>query len=218
MHRRRLQEHGRFRIQRPAEDVRNHHPGHGSFSNNVVLTTQFGSRFQCAGAGQCARIRADPTEVRVQNTVAGGSGISSDAARLPGRTVVPGLRRSRPSTSPARGVPSFEVCLGATWIGAAGADAPWRPGPGDRRPRIAVEAGKSNVYWGWVPDCAAVTAYADNPCFELRTKSANQLQSTLGLTKNELKALDYKSGDLAFVIEKPSPWDGKFTARWSAGR
>ena len=40
-----------------------------------------------------------------------------------------------------------------------------------------------------------------------------QLQATLGLNKHEIKDLGYKSGDLAIVVSKPWPWDGKFTAR-----
>ena len=180
-------------------------PDAATFNNNVVLTTQFaGTDSQCTGADN-SLVFGQTTEVRVQNTVSGGTGISSTQ-------------------------PDFQVALLYPYADAPGPGhhQPWRPElpglsrgdldrcgrcrcamegrePGDRRHSCdAVEAGNSNVYWGWVPDCAAVTAYADNPCFELRTKSASQLQSTLGLTKMQFKALDYKSGDLAFVIRSRS--------------
>jgi len=198
--------------------------GASSFSNNVVLTTQFADK----GASQCTigagtddlLVFGQTTEVRVQNTVPNAEGISGISATQPDFRValLYPYETLQALDITSRGVPSFEVCLGATWLGAAGADETnaWQAkniSSGALEP--AVEAGESGVYWGWVPDCAALTVEqkVTNPCFELRTKSASQLQSTLGLSKGDIKALEYKSGDLALVVWKPFPWDGKFTAR-----
>ncbi len=47
----------------------------------------------------------------------------------------------------------------------------------------------------------------------LKTKNAAALQAELGMEDDEFRALGFRSSDLALVVSKPWPWDGKFTAR-----
>jgi hypothetical protein len=76
---------------------------------------------------------------------------------------------------------------------------------------VDAVVGSDGAYWGWVPNCGTVPA--DNPCVALKTKNANQLQAALGLSKREFNLLGFQSSDLALVVSKPWPWDGKFGAK-----
>ena len=189
-------------------------PNRSLFANDVVLTTQFVAK----GASRCANddaiVFGQTTEVRVQDTTAGGPGVTATEPGFQVSLLYP-YQTLQALNITSRGVPSFEVCLGATLIDPGYTGGPWQA----KNLTTGVlenaqeDPAASGVFWGWVPDCAAVVSLLGNPCIELRTKSASQLQSQLGLTRAQFRSFGYKSGDLALVVRKPWPWDGKFTAR-----
>lgn len=189
-------------------------PNRSLFANDVVLTTQFVAK----GASRCANddaiVFGQTTEVRVQDTTAGGPGVTATEPGFQVSLLYP-YQTLQALNITSRGVPSFEVCLGATLIDPGYTGGPWQA----KNLTTGVlenaqeDPDASGVFWGWVPDCAAVVSLLGNPCIELRTKSASQLQSQLGLTRAQFRSFGYKSGDLALVVRKPWPWDGKFTAR-----
>ena len=181
----------------------------GDFDNNVVLTTSFidldtGVEY-CAGDDLTF---GETTEVRVQDAEAGGVTAAEpdfSVALLYPRATLQYLDIT------SRGVPSFQVCLGATRLDPA---APiWQAKTSADDATLINATLIDGAYWGWVPDCAAVTTLPGNPCIVVRTKDASVLQAALGLNNADFKKLGFKSGDLALVVSKPWPWDGKFTAR-----
>jgi hypothetical protein len=118
----------------------------------------------------------------------------------------------------------FDVCLGATWLGA-GSPTPWKAKPltlDTLQDSLPATAG-SKTYWGWVPLCLRVNLSpllnaqqkATNPCIELKTKSVALLRAELvgrqGLTLAEFNAIGAKDNDVMIVLRKPWPWDGKFS-------
>ena len=182
----------------------------GSFNEDVVLTTTFlGNATECANQGTMI---GETTEVRVQD--AADQGVSESAPDFKVALIYPRATLQFLDVT-SRGTPSFQVCLGATllatpdtaqgvWLAKTTADgSTLAPASGPAGPTIG------GTYWGWAPDCAAVSGRDENPCIVVRTKDASVLASALGISANDVKQLPYKSGDLAVVVSKPWPWDGK---------
>ena len=118
----------------------------------------------------------------------------------------------------SRGTPSFNVCLGALFLGDAtnafgSQHAPWNTisGPAtERQDTIAVDGDTYYRYWGAPANCGARGLTAQDPCIFLRTKQKSDV--TALITQGILSAgadANMKDSDLGIVIKKPSPWDGK---------
>jgi hypothetical protein len=169
--------------------------------SSVALTTSFIGDATEAGCGGSADAFGELSEVRVQ-----GAGVTTAqpdfqvAVIMPKETLqVLGLT--------SRAVDTYDVCLGATRLD--GGSAGWTGREVVEGPLVTLDPDSDGVFWGWVADCGTAGLDGDSPCVSLKTKNAGQLQAELGMTKAELRALGFASSDLALVIEKPFPWDGK---------
>ena len=172
-------------------------------NNQVVLTTQFlplKETGQCLGGDQTF---GQTTEVRV-----GGSGVSASSPDFKVALIFPKATLQALGLS-ARNADSFNVCLGAIRLEAGGGYKAKTTAEGSTQ--VTTAADGTGVHWGWLANCSAVPA--GNPCITLRTKNAGALKAELGMTNAQFNALGFQSSDLAIVVSKPWPWDGKFTAR-----
>ncbi len=180
------------------------------FDQEVVLTTQF---LDSTAASQCTDddlVFARSTEVRVQEVSENGSGVSAATPSFVVTLIYPKTTLQNLGLA-SRNADGFNVCLGATYLGEDTTPTPWQAMQTATVATLVDATLVDGTYWGWVPDCSAVAS--DNPCAALKTKNAGQLQAALGLTKREFAQLGFQSSDLAVVISKPWPWDGKFTMR-----
>ena len=169
--------------------------------SNVTLTTSFIGDATDAGCTGAADAFGELSEVRVQ-----GSGVATVQPDFQLAMIIPKLTlQSFALTS--RSADSFNVCLGAVRLD--GGTVGWQGRETLGGPLVTLLADGNGVYWGWVVDCGTAGLTADDPCVSLKTKNAGQLQAELGMTKSEFRALGFASSDLALVIEKPYPWDGK---------
>jgi hypothetical protein len=181
------------------------------FDKEVVLTTQF---LDAAVVSQCVdddAVFGQATEVRVQDVFANGSGVSATEPAFTVAIIFPKSTLQNLGLA-SRNADSFNICLGATYLGEPQDFAPWQAtATSTDTTLVDAVVGSDGAYWGWVPNCGTVPA--DNPCVALKTKNANQLQAALGLSKREFTLLGFQSSDLALVVSKPWPWDGKFGAK-----
>ena len=169
----------------------------GDFDNEVVLTTTFlgdESEGQCLGSGTGF---GQLTEVRVQ-----GDGVGDTRPAFVIAMIIPKATLQALDLT-SRAVDTYDVCLGAVRLEEGGG---WTGKVTEDDPTTDTDL-LGGAYWGWVADCGMVAA--GNPCVSLKTKNAGQLQAALGLNKSEFKELGFQSSDLAIVIQKPWPWDGK---------
>jgi hypothetical protein len=169
--------------------------------DDVILTTAFigdASGVECANPGDAF---GELTEVRVQ-----GGGVTESEPAFQVAMIVPKTTLQALDLT-SRSADSFNMCLGATRLD--GGSGGWR-GRTTIGGEIVTLTDPDNdgVYWGFVADCSTPNLGA-SPCVSLKTKNAGQLQAELLMTKAEFKALGFASSDLAVVIRKPFPWDGK---------
>ncbi len=168
----------------------------------VTLTTSFigaASNVECASSTSAF---GELSEVRVQ-----GAGVTAVQPDFRLAMIVP-KETLQVLNLTSRAADTYDMCLGATrldggnggWIGRETIDGPLV---------TLADPDGDGVYWGFVADCGTAGLDVDSPCISLKTKNAGQLQAELGLSKNELKALGFESSDLAVVVRKPFPWDGK---------
>jgi hypothetical protein len=172
--------------------------------SNVTLTTSFIGDASTAGCANPGNAFGQLTEVRVQ-----GSGVATTQPDFLMAMIIPkGTLQALGLTS--RAADSYNMCLGATrldggtggWIGRETIDGPLV---------TLGDPDHDGVYWGFVAVCGTTGLDAASPCISLKTKNAGQLQAELGMTKAEFNALGFTSSDLAVVIHKHFPWDGKGT-------
>jgi hypothetical protein len=174
----------------------------GTTFSNVVLTTSFlgaASNVECANPTQAF---GELSEVRVQGTGVTSSAPSFKLAMIIPKTTLQALNLT------SRAADTYNMCLGATrldgetggWMGRQTIGGPLVP---------LTDPDNDGVYWGFVADCGTAGLDADSPCVSLKTKNAGQVQAELGMNKNEFKELGFASSDLAVIINKPFPWDGK---------
>jgi hypothetical protein len=170
--------------------------------SNVTLTTSFigeATDVECAGSADAF---GELTEVRVQ-----GGGVTTAQPDFKVAMMIPKATLQALDLT-SRAADSFNMCLGATrldggtggWMGRETIDGPLVP---------LADPDNDGVYWGFVADCGTAGLDADSPCLSLKTKNAGQLQAELGMTKNDFRALGFASSDLAIVLTKRYPWDGK---------
>ena len=170
--------------------------------SNVVLTTSFvgdASNVECASSGDAF---GELSEVRVQ-----GSGVTAAQPDFKLAMIVPKATLQNLDLT-SRAADSYNMCLGATRLD--GGTGGWVGRETIGGPLVTLaDPDNDGVYWGFVADCGTVGLGSDDPCISLKTKNAGQLQAELGMTKTEFRALGFESSDLALVLRKPFPWDGK---------
>ncbi len=80
----------------------------------------------------------------------------------------------------------------------------------DHQDGTAPAQNVDGVWFGVADDCTKFAANSANPCVALKTKQVADVQTYLnglGYTINVSQFM--KDSDLAIVIRKASPWDGK---------
>ena len=111
----------------------------------------------------------------------------------------------------ARSAASFNVCVGASWIGTTPAPSPGWVGHDVKGKPYATHADANGVYWALANDCTASSG--NDPCVALRTKQTVDVTTymkTVDPTWTAAKtATLMKDSDLAFVVREKSPWDQK---------
>jgi hypothetical protein len=168
--------------------------------NDVTLTTSFIGDATESGCTGSAAAFGQLTETRVQ-----GSGIAASEPDFKFAMIVPKATLQNLGLT-SRAADTYNVCLGVTRLD--GGTTGWTGRETLDGPLVTItDPDHDGVYWGFVADCGTVDA--GSPCVSLKTKNAGQVQAELGLSKSEMKALGFVSSDLAVVINKPYPWDGK---------
>lgn len=168
--------------------------------SNVLLTTTFdavlGGDFQCGSS-----VIGDWTTLEVQ-----GGGIVQTAPDTDMLLVIPKdtLKEFRITN---RGTSNFSVCLGAKWIGSGDPTA-WTAQGGKKGPGVASQLRSDGRYWGTPADCGTAYLSPTDPCVALRTKQAADIQAYFGMSAAEVAAI-MNDADLAIIIRKDFPWDGK---------
>ena len=119
----------------------------------------------------------------------------------------------------SRGTPSFNVCLGTLYLGNGTTGtygtrhAKWNTINGlafERQDTPTPDGDTYWRYWGTPANCGASGLTASDPCIYLRTKQKADI--TALITQGILSAgadANMRDSDLAIVIKKPNPWDGK---------
>jgi hypothetical protein len=175
-------------------------------TTNVILTTQFVNK--SAFASKCDGLNSNNiigqgTDLQVQ-----GLGVTVTAPGTDMLLIIP-KDTIKANGITARSAISFNVCLGALWIDQNHTAAAWHAkkvsgsGPG-------VVTFSDGRYWGTVADCGAtgIGLTLNDPCIKLKTKQAADVKAYFGFTTAQINAL-MKDSDVAIVIHKPFPWDGK---------
>ena len=125
----------------------------------------------------------------------------------------------------SRNAAQFNVCLGAIYLpnpaatmltNTGGNSGPWygKDASGNEQPaQYAVDYTGTGRWWATAADCSASFIRARyDPCVGLKTKNGNQLRSYLSsLNFSDINSVMkfMGSGDLAIVVTKPYPWDGR---------
>ena len=113
----------------------------------------------------------------------------------------------------SRGPDAYNICLGATYLGTNPA-TPWKAKTSLTNSTLKNAVQDGTVYWGYVPECSALTATQrlTNPCISLRTKQSATLKAAVVpsiMSLSDFNLLGMKDADVAIVLSKPWPWDGK---------
>ena len=174
----------------------------GTTFSNVVLSTSFLGAASNVGCANPTQAFGELSEVRVQGTGVTASAPSFKLAMIIPKTTLQALDLT------SRAADTYNMCLGATrldggsggWVGRETSDGPLV---------TLTDPDTDGVYWGFVATCGTAGLPSDSPCLSLKTKNAGQVQAELGMSKAELRALGFVSSDLAIIINKPFPWDGK---------
>jgi hypothetical protein len=180
-------------------------------ANPVTLQTQY----LAFDNGQCgdgsAKTVGQTTEIKTT-----GTGVTATAPDFSLVLVYP-KNTIKNAGYTSRGPDGYNICLGATWIGD-GTPSPWLAKSSLKKgaPLVAAtqDPNNANVYWGYLPECSDLTAAQreTNPCISLRTKQAATLRAAVVpniMSASDFTTLGMKDADIAIVISKPFPWDGK---------
>ena len=119
----------------------------------------------------------------------------------------------------SRGTPSFNVCLGTLYLGDGtpgsygSQHAKWNTLSGlasERQDTTALDGDTYYRYWGAPANCGARGLTPTDPCISLRTKQKADITALINQGLLSAGAdTNMHDSDLAIVIKKPSPWDGK---------
>ncbi len=192
--------------------------GTGTDYSDTTLTTQFLSAHLIDGlCGNSNKTINMPVELR-----ATGSDVASTKTGYMLVIIPRDTLKFDHVTS--RGTPSFNVCLGALYLGggqgvygsntATGwiAKKPSGTGTVVTQPTPVPDDSGYYRYWGTPANCGAsgLNANGTDPCIYLRTKQKSDI--TALITQGILKAgadANMHDADLGIVIKKPNPWDGR---------
>jgi hypothetical protein len=170
--------------------------------SNVALTTSFigaASDVECANPADAF---GELSEVRVQ-----GTGVQSAQPDFQLAMIIPKTSLQNLGLT-SRAADTYNMCLGATRLD--GGTSGWKGRTAVGGPIVTLtDPDNDGIYWGFPAECGNADLREDDPCLSLKTKNAGQLQAELGLSKAEFKTLGFASSDLAVVLRKPFPWDGK---------
>ena len=113
----------------------------------------------------------------------------------------------------ARGVDTFNICLGALRIATTG-PTQWHAKNPTGSGTVLSGSGTDSEgrQWGLVADCGTATLIASDPCIALRSKQAATIKTKLaqlGWTTTQINALGLQDADMMTIVTKGSPWDGK---------
>ena len=111
-----------------------------------------------------------------------------------------------------RGVPSFNICFGAIWIGPGAPTQGWlgKKAATNNTPTRATEVQDGTVVpqgerWYGIPaNCGTAGLSADDPCILLRTKQKADVLNLLGSDAASIMT----DADLAIVVRVGGSWDG----------
>ena len=176
-------------------------------ANPVTLTTQF----MTADYGRCSDSNAkgvgQTTEIKTE-----GSGVT---ATKPNFTMV--LVYSKDTIKNAgytsRGPDAYNICLGAKRLDGGTGGFITKVSLNNAARSTALVDG-NGVYWGWLQNCSSLTVAerANNPCITMRTKQVSALKAAVVpsvMSQADFDKLGMKDADVAIVISKPWPFDGK---------
>jgi hypothetical protein len=177
-------------------------------TTNVRLTTAFAPGADTTGKCTGNTTIGDSTDLKIAGL---GTGITAPHTTM---VLVMTSDALKANGITSRGTPSFNVCLGALNVDPASTATTWRA------KNLGKKGGLTNSTsttadtvdhraWGVPADCGTSGLSSSDPCIGLRTKSANQAQTYLGLTSAEFSELGISENDLVIIIEKGAPWDGK---------
>jgi len=177
-------------------------------SSNVLLTTRWLGRHDLDNKCGSNTSIGDPVDIQAQ-----GQGLLTTAPNSLMVLVLP-KETLQAFNITSRGVPSFNICLGALYLPGAGATA-WQQKV--TSPKKVLSLGPSipdgdGRYWGTPADCPfpGLRVAPDpnpDPCILLRTKQVAEVRAILGT--DATAALGIKDSDLVIIIKKPYPWDAK---------
>ncbi len=172
-------------------------------ATNVLLTTSIVPK--AALAGKCSSNPfTDGSDLRVT-----GAGLGVTIPTTSMLIVIPKetLKATKKNNI---GTPHFNVCLGALWIAAGAPTQGWtgKNASGALVTTTNPDSSDPLRYWGTPADCGRAGLSATDPCIQLRTKQRSDVASTLGLTLAQVSTF-MTDADLAIVVRKPFPWDGR---------
>ena len=187
----------------------------GDFYNgtttNVLLRTQFlgPSEFPAANAANngCGAPKLVNQGVDAQPE---GTGVQTTAPTTTMLIVVSKDYLKNNGIS-ARSANSFNICVGASWIGSTPAPVNGWVGHDVNGRSYTTHADASGVYWAFANVCTR--SPGNDPCVALMTKQTADVTAymkTVDPTWTAAKtATLMRDSDLAFVVREKSPWDQK---------
>jgi len=160
---------------------------------NVRLATSF---FNTNGECGASTFVGQGTEAQVEGNLGGTTPTTNMVLIIPKRSL-------QAFGVASRNADSFNVCVGVTSF-VTGTPA-WT-GTG-----TVTQIG--NVFWGTVADCSAFPSGSSNPCAAVKTKNVGDVVAYFNSINDPATAASIPSlmenSDLAIVIHKGYPWDGK---------
>jgi hypothetical protein len=183
--------------------------------SSVVLTTQFSAGTDTSNECGTNHTIGDSVELRA----AGGTVIPTTNGYM--LLIIP-KNTLKANGVLSRGTPSFNVCLGAIYLGDTIGNAygtstapAWlgktTSGSGLVAARTELDSAASVWrYWGIPADCGTAGLHANDPCIYLRTKQKSAITTLVNQGVLATGAdTNMHDADLAIVIRKPNPWDGR---------
>jgi hypothetical protein len=107
----------------------------------------------------------------------------------------------------ARSASSFNACVGAKWIDTTTPKA-WTAKPVKGGGTVPAVPGTDGLYWGYARPCGSLAKGSMDPCIDLATKNAADVQKYFNLSAKETANL-ITNGDVGIVVRTIFPWDSK---------
>jgi len=184
-----------------------------SIYSDVLLTTQFTASSETSNQCGSNRTIGDSTELRAAGPSVTTTSTGYLVLIIPKNTLkFDGVLN--------RGTPSFNVCLGTINLGGgsnglygSNTASPWNgklPSGSPLRTPVFDSAANVFRYWNIPANCGTAGLTSTDPCIYMRTKQKSDI--TALMNQGILAAgadTNMHDADLAIVIRKPNPWDGK---------